>query len=270
MIKISADDLEDIEWLEIEVFANNITGGNNLGGVGVNGTRLGFALAATGIDVDPWAWQDADGDEVINENDWCPDTFIGAPVDEEGCAIMNTAPAIVLLDVPNNNENYSNNVSIKWGIEDQEEDVVVVVVRLVSTNLTIDLSDCSRVFTKVMISTCVIEIPDDLILFQFNRNDWVFEIVATDSNSSGWTTPKMSSISTDNFTIWWDNPLLIEHNNSNVTANEDEKISTGSNHALLLGILGVFVGILFAASVLFRRYEKRFFDVVPKPFVEEE
>jgi len=270
MIRISADKLEDIEWLEIEVFASNITGGNNLGGVGVNGTRLGFALAATGIDDDPWAWQDTDEDGVLNEIDQCLDTFIGAPVDEDGCAIMNTGPAIVLLDIPNNNGNYSNNVSIKWAIEDQEEDVVAVVVRLVSANLSIDLSDCGRVFTKVLISTCIVEIPDDLILFQFNRNDWVFEIIATDSNSSEWTTPKMNSISTNNFTIWWDNPLLIEHNNSNVTANEEENFSTASNRALLLGIGGVFVGILFAAGVLFRRYEKRFFEAVPKPFVEEE
>ena len=270
MVRIPANELDGIDWLEIEIFASNITEGVNLGGVGVNGNRLGFALAATGIDEDPWAWQDEDEDGVLNEIDQCPNTYIGAPVNEEGCAIMNTAPAIVILKSPNNNENYSDNVSIKWAIEDQEGDGVVVVVRLVSTNLTIDLSDCGRVFTRVLISTCEIDIPDDLILFQFNRNDWVFEIVAADSNSSGWTTSMTNSISTVNFTIWWDNPLLIEHNNSNVTADNEKDGSSAQNRALLWGIVGVFAGVLFAASVLFRRYEKGFIERVPGPFIEEE
>jgi len=270
MIRIPASELENIDWLEIEVFANNITNGTNQGGVGVNGNRLGFALAATGINENPWEWQDEDNDNVINEIDQCPNTFIGAPVDEEGCAIMNTGPAIVILEKPNNNDNYSDNVSIKWAIEDQEGDDVVVVVRLVSTNLTIDLSDCGKVFTKFLISECVIGIPDDIILYQFNRNDWVFEIVAADSNSSAWTNPMINLISTDNFTIWWNNPLLIEENNTNNTVSNRDNDSSSNNQALLLGIVGVVAGVLFAASVLFRRYEKRYFNSVPKPFVEEE
>ena len=80
----------------------------------------------------------------------------------------------------------------------------------------------------------------------------------------------INSISTENFTIWWENPLLIEHNNSNVTADNEKDGSSAQNRALLWGIAGVFTGVLFAASVLFRRYKKGFIEGVPKPFIEEE
>ena len=46
--------------------------------------------------------------------------------------------------------------------------------------------------------------------------------------------------------------------------------STVQNRALLWGVAGVFAGVIFAASVLFRRYEKRFIDSVPEPFIEDE
>ena len=270
MIRIPASQLGGIDWLEIDVFANNVSNGSNDGGVGVNGNRLGFALAATGIDDDPWVWQDRDDDGVINEIDQCPDTFSGAPIDEVGCAIMNTGPVIVIIQSPNNNENISDQIVIKWAVEDFEGDGVVVALRLNSTNLTIDLSDCGRVFVGVFTETCTINIPDDLILFQINREDWFIEIVAADSNSSEWTTWMINSISTENFTIWWNNPLLNEHNNSNVTADNEKNGSAIQNPALLLGIVGVFAGVLFAASVLFRRYKNRFIDRVPKPFIEDE
>ena len=278
MIRIPADALDGVEWIDIEVYAKKIASGVSPGTVGIEGDRLGFALAATGIDQFPWEWGDEDGDGVINEFDQCPDTFFGAPVWNYGCAIMNTAPAIVLMQTPDENENASEEISVTWAVEDQEGDDVEVVVRLVSDNLTINITKCGKQFTRVSISSCTVIIPDDLILFQFNRNDWMFEIVAIDSNSSGWTSSKNSSISSSNFTIWWENPLLVDNNNlhnnslnnSSITAEKEDNVSTGTNRALLLGVVGVFAGLLFAASVMFRRLENKKLEGVPSPFVEEE
>ena len=285
MIRIPADALDGVEWIDLEVYAKKVASGVSPGTVGVEGDRLGFALAATGIDQFPWEWTDDDGDGVINEFDQCPDTFLGAVVSSDnnggtssGCAIMNTAPAIVLMQAPGENENASEQISVTWAVEDQEGDDVEVVVRLISDNLTINITECGKQFTRVGLSTCTVDIPDDLILFQFNRNDWMFEIVAMDSNSSEWTSAKTSSISSSNFTIWWENPLLIDNNNlqnnslnnSSVTANKEDNVSTATNRALLLGVIGVFVGLLFAASVMFRRFENKNLEGVPSPFVEEE
>ena len=191
---------------------------------------------------------------------------------------MNTAPAIVLMQTPDENENASEEISVTWAVEDQEGDDVEVVVRLVSDNLTINITKCGKQFTRVSISSCIVKIPDDLILFQFNRNDWVFEIVAMDSNSSEWTSAKTNLISSSNFTIWWENPLLVDNNNlhnnslnnSSITADKEDNVSTGRNRALLLGVVGVFAGLLFAASVMFRRLEHKKLEGVPSPFVEEE
>ena len=285
MIRIPADALDGVEWIDLEVYAKKVASGVSPGTVGVEGDRLGFALAATGIDQFPWEWTDDDGDGVINEFDQCPDTFLGAVVSSDnnggtssGCAIMNTAPAIVLMQAPGENENASEQISVTWAVEDQEGDDVEVVVRLISDNLTINITECGKQFTRVGLSTCTVDIPDDLILFQFNRNDWMFEIVAMDSNSSEWTSAKTSSISSSNFTIWWENPLLIDNNNlqnnslnnSSVTANKEDNVSTATNRALLLGVIGVFAGLLFAASVMFRRFENKNLEGVPSPFVEEE
>ena len=165
MIRIPADALDGVEWIELDVYAKKIASGVSPGTVGVEGDRLGFALAATGIDQFPWEWDDEDGDGVINELDGCPDTFFGAMVWSNGCAIMNTAPAIVLMQAPDENENASKEISVMWAIEDQEGDDVEVVVRLVSDNLTINITKCGKQFTRVNISSCTVEIPDDLILF---------------------------------------------------------------------------------------------------------
>ena len=59
-------------------------------------------------------------------------------------------------------------------------------------------------------------------------------------------------------------------NNSNVTADKEDNVSTATNSALLFGIVGVFAGLLFAASVMFRRFENKYLEGVPSPFVEEE
>ena len=48
MIRIPSTQLEDVEWVSIEVVANDIYDGLNTGYLGLEGTKVGFGLIATG------------------------------------------------------------------------------------------------------------------------------------------------------------------------------------------------------------------------------
>ena len=85
-IKISLDDLTDVEWLDVVVQANYISPGNNPGTVGVDGNSVGFALAATGVVRDSVNWEDSDGDGMPNAIDECPNQHAQFyDLDEDGC-----------------------------------------------------------------------------------------------------------------------------------------------------------------------------------------
>tara|TARA_X000001036_G_scaffold436907_1_gene481006 strand:- start:37 stop:3225 length:3189 start_codon:yes stop_codon:yes gene_type:complete len=71
-VKISQFDLVDVEWVELSVHANYIAPGNSPGTVGVDGNRLGFAVAVKGVARDSINWEDADGDGIANAEDLCP------------------------------------------------------------------------------------------------------------------------------------------------------------------------------------------------------
>lgn len=71
-IKFSASDLQDVDWLDIEVRARYISPGNNPGYVGISGDRVGFALAVKGVIRDSTNWEDSDGDGLVNIEDLCP------------------------------------------------------------------------------------------------------------------------------------------------------------------------------------------------------
>ena len=127
MIRIPASQVENVDWVKIEVIANDIFDGENVGFLGIEGTKLGFGLIATGI-------QDL---------------------------VQNTAPSIIVLDGPSGGENYSENLSIKIQIVDDEGDGYVVVIRLNNTNYSIDLSDCAISFVVSQVFTCEISISED-------------------------------------------------------------------------------------------------------------
>ena len=51
MIRVSADSLVGVEWLEVEVVANSISHKGSERTLGINGTVLGFGLSATGLPI---------------------------------------------------------------------------------------------------------------------------------------------------------------------------------------------------------------------------
>ena len=233
MVRLSASQLEDVEWLRVEVVANDVHEGINSGMLGINGTKVGFGLVATGVE------------------EFAP----------------NTAPVISVTEGPSGGENYSENISISLSVTDFEGDGYAVVLRLNNSNFSIDLTDCALVSMTISNISCTINIPQDLVPRPINRHDWRLEVLAVDDNNSLWTTPMISSYSSNNFSIWWTSPLLDDLNEEPVITKEGE---TEQNRVLLWGVFGVVVGVIVAAGVMFRGFERRVFSEVPSPFREEE
>ncbi|PXY75402.1 MAG: hypothetical protein CXX80_00995 [Methanobacteriota archaeon] len=82
-IRIPADLLGDSLWVEVRVRARNVTIGNFTGGLGIDGDRVGFALAARGLVRESL---DEDEDGVADFVDSCTDTAIDDVVDTQGCS----------------------------------------------------------------------------------------------------------------------------------------------------------------------------------------
>ncbi|MBT3971125.1 MAG: S8 family serine peptidase [Euryarchaeota archaeon] len=82
-VKVSAEILGLAEWVQIEVRARNITIGGSPNSVGMNGDKVGFAIAAKGIRTNRI---DSDGDNIPDMEDICLQTQINHSVDENGCA----------------------------------------------------------------------------------------------------------------------------------------------------------------------------------------
>ena len=85
-IKISSSDLEDVEWMDVEVRARYITPGPNAGYIGLGGDKVGFALVSKGVIRDSTSWEDSDGDGLANIEDSCPNEAPGIwDLDGDGC-----------------------------------------------------------------------------------------------------------------------------------------------------------------------------------------
>tara|TARA_B100001094_G_scaffold330942_1_gene397602 strand:+ start:1333 stop:3396 length:2064 start_codon:yes stop_codon:yes gene_type:complete len=233
MIRIPADKLVDVDWVEIEVVANSITEGDAVGTLGVNGTMVGFGLVATGV-------------EELQQNN---------------------GPSILMISGPEGGENYTEEILLDLEISDGEGDGVAIAIRLVNSNYSIDLEFCEYVSISQFNVSCNVNINRDLIPAKVNRHDWFFEVVALDNNSSIWTGPEFTLFSTDNFTIWWESPLRFDQDGWPPV---EESIEKQQNQTLFLGILGVITGVVVAASVMFSRFENGDFKNVKPPFREEE
>ena len=233
MIRVAAEMLEDVEWIEVEVLANSISGTGQNGTLGIDGTMLGFGIAATGV----------------------------------SDLIQNTGPTIVMNDGPSGGENYSTNFTINLTIGDLELDGVLVETNLVNSNFTISFDGCTFALVNQSDILCTIDVSRDLVPLPINREDWYFEIIAVDDNSSFWTESKNSSFESEIFTIWWEAPLLEE---PDVSPPMEESDSVRDNRTFIWGVLGIVTGVVVATSVMFRRRESVISEWVLPPFREEE
>ena len=85
-IRLDATSLVGVEWIEIEVRARFVAPGGVSDGVGLDGTRTGFALAVKGVIRDAVDWNDADGDGLPNIEDDCPNqNSTDWDEDQDGC-----------------------------------------------------------------------------------------------------------------------------------------------------------------------------------------
>jgi|TARA_B100001540_G_scaffold127539_1_gene113713 hypothetical protein len=233
MIRLPASQLEGVEWVSIEVVAKDLHEGLNVGYLGIEGTKIGFGVVATGL-----------------QN-----------------LTQNTAPKITVIDSPLGGENYSENFSLLLNISDKENDGYVVAIRLNNSNYSVELSDCAVMLEYSSNVSCEVDIVRDLIPRPVNREDWKFEVIVVDDNSSIWTGSEMSVYLSNNFSIFWTSPL-IDNPEDSPSVDQDEKVE--QNRALLWGIIGVVLGVIVAAGVMFRGFERRVLDGVPPPFREEE
>ena len=233
MVRLPSEYVDSLEWLKLEVYAKSVHNGSRTGTVGLEGDRLGFAISASGV------------------KEFAP----------------NSPPQIVLNEGPALNENYSHQLTIDVDIFDYEGDSGVVALRLVNDNFTIDLLDCAKTFQNSTNINCNVNFSKGMMTMPINRVDWRLEIVAVDDNNSVWTQTLFSTFLTENFTIWWTSPF---DDNNNFNISDEQKSPTHQNRALLWGIFGVVLGVIIAASVMFRRLENDVFEDLKPPFIEEE
>ena len=130
-----------------------------------------------------------------------------------------------------------------------------------------DLGDCTRLIDVEGEINCLVDISKDLVPRPINRDDWSVEVVVVDNNMSSWTSPMISTYKSENFTLWWESPLL---DGADVSPTDGESGLSEQNRALIWGVIGVVIGTIVAAGVMFRRFEQGVLDVAPPPFREEE
>ena len=233
MVRLAADQLENVDWVEIEIVAKSVLSGGLEGMLGINGDKIGFGLT------------------VIGAHELLP----------------NNGPIVNMLSGPSGGENYTDNITIELFVEDLESDNVVLAIRLINENYTVDLGDCAVAINSNFNTNCSVDISKQLIPRKVNRHDWSVEVVVVDDNTSIWTSVGITQFRTENFTIWWENPAFVE---PDVWLPSEEVVENKRNDTLLLGFFGIVVGALVAASVMFRRVGVDWSEGVKPPFTEQE
>ena len=128
-------------------------------------------------------------------------------------------------------------ISILFSILD--EDVVNATIALQSDGLpTKQIDVCSVVVTNDSWKICVAVIDQDFFPLNAEGN-WTVLILATDLNSSSWTTPASTSYRSDAFTIHPAEPVLATYRDSNSLP--AIAILTSITVAVLLGFIAQYV-----------------------------
>ena len=158
-VKIPMSELVDISWLDIEVHANYVAPGNTPGSVGVDGDRVGFALAAKGVIRDSQNWEDSDGDGIANAVDLCPNQHSqnydldldGCPDDTDGDGIddqYDLCPSI-------NSQGYDSDLD--GCIDDSDSDGVgdnidLCFTEIISLEYPVDNAGCRPIDSPISIA----------------------------------------------------------------------------------------------------------------------
>ena len=71
-------------YIDVDVTARFVQPGGEQGTTGLDGDAVGFALIVKGVDRDSRAYDDDDGDGVLNKDDPCPSTYAPVEFDADG------------------------------------------------------------------------------------------------------------------------------------------------------------------------------------------
>ena len=151
-VSFSEDDLVGVEWVEVEVRARYVSPGGQNNSVGIDGNRVGFALAIQGVQRDSDSWDDGDGDGVANSIDGCPNQNASDwDSNADGCIDDSDGDSIGdnVDECPNENSS-SYDVDSNGCIDDSDGDGVfddrdVCFTVLVSAFWPVDLTGCRPV-----------------------------------------------------------------------------------------------------------------------------
>ena len=169
-VKISQSDLIGVEWIEVTVHANYIAPGNSPGTVGVDGNRLGFAVAVKGVVRDSINWEDSDGDGIANAEDLCPDEHPQQyDIDLDGCSDDSDGDGIddqYDLCPMINPGSYDGNLDGCTDDSDDDgigDDVDVCVTEPVNDSFPVNSTGCRPVDSLVLISNVSVDgLSDDV------------------------------------------------------------------------------------------------------------
>ena len=178
-VKIPITELGNVDWLDIDITANYVAPGNSQGTVGVDGDRVGFALAAKGVIRDSTNWEDSDGDGLPNAVDLCPNQN-SQPYDndDDGCPddVDNDSIADEFDLCPNTNASGFDN-NLDGCIDDSDgdgigNDVDICLTEILDDNYPVDEFGCRPVDSKISIAEIDIEGLDGGVWSKFIRVGW--------------------------------------------------------------------------------------------------
>ena len=136
-IHLDAEDVSEVEWIEIEVRSRYISPGNSPGTIGIDGDKNGFAIAAKGVIRDYTGWLDDDGDGVENELDLCPiENASGYDVNLDGCLDDSDGDLVTdNLDLCNEENASGYDVDLDGCLDDSDGDSVTDNIDLCYTEI---------------------------------------------------------------------------------------------------------------------------------------
>ena len=190
-IHLDAEDLDGIDWIEVEVRARFVSPGNSPGSVGVDGDKNGFSIAVKGVVRDSPRWLDDDGDGVVNEVDLCPiENASGYDMNFDGCLDDLDGDNITdNLDLCNGENASGYDMNLDGCLDDSDGDSV-----------TDDIDQCTTIMASsvwpVMQNGCrpIDELPQITIISEFENGSvwedvmmvrWVVEDLDDDPIETG-------------------------------------------------------------------------------------
>ena len=296
-IILNSESLNQSTWIELSVIARHVAINGAQSGLGVNGNQVGVGLAVKGIIKDPSIWQDDDGDEVLNENDLCPDisplndenndgciddndndgvlddfdycideTETGINpvwgVDHLGCAIVNNAPEAEFVTGPFDGQIVSENFITSFRLFDSDGDSVVANLEVLNSQNNL-LYACSDNNGTNILHTCLIEI-DNFGPFFINSNESLrLRISANDLNQTG----------SESAVVVYENNFYLGARTSNQNDPELPVIEvegdTNTTRLFLLGILLLIAPTILLRSMKTRKKSEVVNTAIPAPFASD-